>query len=111
MKDFYDKPSKKRAEYSMPVLIPERNLTERTAYILQSYQTYNAMSNDKYRAGSLANKTESAGKWGSLEDIHNALHNLTGGIGDPNDQNGYGGHMASVPNSSFDPIFWLRKDP
>lgn len=109
MTQFYKFPGKKRPESSLPVLIHERNLTERTAYILQSYQTYGAMSNDKYRANPTLTKIESAENWGSLEDIHNAVHNLTGGIGDPKDPNGYGGHMASVPNSSFDPIFWLRK--
>ena len=92
---------------AFPPLIPERNLTERTAYILQAYQTYNAMSNDKYRAGS--KKIEDAARWGSLEDIHNAIHNLTGGTGVPNDRNAIKGHMASVPHSSFDPIFWLRE--
>ncbi|KAL9088475.1 MAG: hypothetical protein Q9165_006199 [Trypethelium subeluteriae] len=101
-------PSPERPEASLPPLIPERNLTERTAYVLQAYQTYGAMSNDKYRAQSAVERAENAGQWGSLEDIHNAVHNLTGGVGDVQDSNGYGGHMASVPNSSFDPIFWLH---
>ena len=102
MQDFYDRPSKNlpRPRHQ---LIPERNLTERTAYILQSYQTYGAMSNNDYRVSS-GTRAEKAENWGSLEDIHNAVHNLTGGTGKP-----YGGHMASVPNSAFDPIFWLRK--
>ncbi|KAL8790996.1 MAG: hypothetical protein Q9195_006070 [Heterodermia aff. obscurata] len=102
MTEFYEHPGK---EIAVP-LIPERNLTERTAYILQAYQTYNAMSNDAYRKG--AAKAEDAELWGSLEDIHNAIHNLVGGTGKPDDDNAFIGHMASVPNSAFEPLFWLH---
>ena len=105
--DFYEHPGKERPEYTLPPLVPERNLTERTAYILQAYQTYNAMSNDQYRKGSA--KAEDAELWGSLEDIHNAIHNLVGGIGQPGAENAIIGHMTSVPNSAFEPLFWLRE--
>ena len=35
--------------------------------------------------------------WGSLEDVHNAIHGITGG------------HMGKTQLSAFDPIFWLRE--
>jgi tyrosinase len=37
--------------------------------------------------------------WGSLEDTHNSVHDLTGGIG---------GHMGDPAVAAFDPIFWLH---
>lgn len=81
----------------------ERNLSERTAYLLKSYQRYGPMS---YNAvpqfpGDIpadAPNVKRAEVWGSLEDIHNAVHDYVGG----------GGHMGSVPTSAFDPIFWLH---
>ena len=57
------------------------------------------MSNNALRETPGFQKIEDATNYGSLEDIHNAVHNLVGG----------GGHMASIPVSSFDPLFWLRK--
>ncbi|KAF4337286.1 hypothetical protein FBEOM_8875 [Fusarium beomiforme] len=47
----------------------------------------------------------------SLEYIHNNVHNLAGGgnLTEPGVIGGYGlGHMADVPVSSFDPLFWLH---
>ena len=79
--------------------MPERNLTERTAWILQAYNTYIAMSNNALRATPGLQKIEDATNYGSLEDIHNAVHNLVGG----------GGHMSGIDVSAFDPLFWLRK--
>ena len=93
MKRLYSSPA---AVSSLPKLIPERNLTERTAWVLQRYNTYAAVSNNFFRTGSVVND---AANWGSLEDIHNAIHNLVGGDG----------HMAQIAVSAFDPIFWLRK--
>ena len=93
VRSFYDNPAP-RLE---PPVVPEHNLTERTAYILQAYKTYGAVSYNKFRG--IASKVEDAGKWGSLEDIHNVLHGLIGG----------GGHMSQIETSAFDPIFWLRK--
>lgn len=91
---FRDKPAKWLGE-----LDAERNLTERTAWILQSYKTYVAVSNNSFRATPGYKEVVDATNYGSLEDIHNAVHNLVGG----------GGHMSSVPVSAFEPIFWLRK--
>ena len=82
------------------MLNPERNLTERIAWILQAYNSYAAISNNKFRKGKDGKKIEDATNWGSLEDAHNAIHNLVGGVG---------GHMHEVAQSAFDPIFWLRK--
>ena len=93
---FYNRPS---TEKQFPVLNPERNLTERTAWILQAYNSYVAMSKNEFRKGKDGKEIGDAANWGSLEDIHNAIHSLVGGTG----------HMSSVPRSAFDPIFWLRK--
>ena len=95
---FYDDPPK--FSDKIPVLNAERNLTERTAWILQAYKSYVAMSKNEFRAGKDGKMVDDAANWGSLEDIHNAVHDLIGGTG---------GHMSSVPHSAFDPIFWLRK--
>ena len=94
----YDRPSTEKNQF--PVLEPERNLTERTAWILQAYKTYGAMNNNLFREDKKKNVIADAADWGSLEDIHNAVHNLVGGAR---------GHMSVVPRSAFDPIFWLRK--
>lgn len=101
MRAFYDRPSKS----GLPALEPERNLTERTVYVLFAYRTFPAVSSNAMRKDLDGNLVADAANWGSLEDIHNAVHNLTGGTGR------FGGHMANVPVSAFDPIFWLRKYP
>jgi Common central domain of tyrosinase len=67
------------------------NLTERVCYILQAYQRYGPFSNDAFSAGHPE-------IYGSVEDIHNSIHDETGGDG----------HMGGVPYSAFDPIFWLH---
>jgi tyrosinase len=94
IKIFYETPGKKW----LPPLNPERNLTERVSYILRAYQRYGPMSHNRYKSDNNDDKTKDAEIWGSLEDIHNAVHDLTGG----------GGHMGSIPISAFDPIFWLH---
>lgn len=88
MKHFYEDP--------FPNLQPEGNLAERTAWILQSYNTFPAISNNKLRDG-----LKDIENWGSLEDIHNTIHDLVGKKG----------HMNHIEVSAFDPIFWLRKCP
>ena len=95
MKLFYDHPS---TDLPKPPLIPERNLTERVAYVLLAYQNYGPMSNNIYRTAKENVSTANAENWGSVEDFHNAIHNLTGGDG----------QMGQIPLSSFDPIFWLH---
>ncbi|KAJ5267299.1 hypothetical protein N7478_010107 [Penicillium angulare] len=44
----------------------------------------------------------------SLEMIHNNIHEWTGGSGVRSDGTFTQGHMANVPVSSFDPIFWMH---
>lgn len=39
------------------------------------------------------------GTYSSLEDVHNEIHDETGGPG---------GHMASLEVSAFDPLFWVH---
>lgn len=95
MTNFYNSPD----QGGLPQLTPGRNLTERVVYILQKYNTFNAASSNKLRTGPNKETLADMPNWGSLEDIHNAVHNLMGG----------GGHMSRVPVSAFDPIFWLRK--
>jgi tyrosinase len=38
------------------------------------------------------------GTYNSLENIHNGIHTWVGGTG----------HMALIPWSSYDPIFWIH---
>ena len=57
------------------------------------------MSNNALRSVRGFKGAKDATNYGSLEDIHNTVHNLVGG----------GGHMAGIQVSAFDPIFWLRK--
>jgi len=97
MSNFYKHPETSR---QVPVLNPGRNLTERVVYILQAYSTYTAMSSNRLRTNKDGSVIPDKENWGSVEDIHNAVHNYMGGSG---------GHMASVPVSAFDPIFWLRE--
>jgi hypothetical protein len=75
----------------------ERNLSERVAYILKSYERFGPMSYNAFPrdARGEAGKAEI---WGSLEDIHNSVHGLIG----------HGGHMGKIPTSAYDPIFWLH---
>ena len=80
------------------VIPVERNLTERTVYILQGYSTFAAVSNNQLRKDDKGVAIPDKENWGSLEDIHNVIHDLSGG----------GGHMSSIARSAFDPIFWLR---
>ena len=75
---------------------PEKNLTERVIYILQSYERYGPFCHNDWPSGSPE-------KYGSIEDIHNTVHGITGG-GDKHIL----GHMSSFDYSAFDPIFWLH---
>ncbi|KAK2038005.1 Di-copper centre-containing protein [Colletotrichum somersetense] len=74
-----------------------KNLTERVMFILQSYRDFGSASHNRFnppKEPGQPNFTE----WGSIEDIHNAIHNYTGG----------GGHMSDPGIAAFDPIFWLH---
>ncbi|KAJ3538313.1 hypothetical protein NM208_g5955 [Fusarium decemcellulare] len=84
----------------------EINLRERVVYLLQSYELFKHVSYNLFLGeGPGKGQDESFVKgrgFGSLEDVHNALHNLTGGTGDTF------GHMNDPAKSAFDPIFWLH---
>ena len=68
-----------------------RNLRERVFYILSSYLRYGPFSNNAWNKGR-------PGIYGSLEGVHDTIHNKTGGEG----------HMGNVAYAAFDPIFWLH---
>ncbi|GKT56388.1 tyrosinase precursor [Colletotrichum tofieldiae] len=74
-----------------------KNLTERVMFILQSYRDFGSASHNRF------NPTEKPGQpnfaeWGSIEDIHNAIHTYAGGKG----------QMSDPTVAAFDPIFWLH---
>ena len=70
-----------------------KNLTERVLWILNAYTNYGAMCCNLFKG------SESGwNNWGSLEDVHNAVHNYVGNEG----------HMGSIDVSAFDPVFWLH---
>ena len=70
-----------------------KNLTERVFWILTAYTNFGAMCCNLFPG-----KESGWNNWGSLEDIHNAVHSYVGN----------GGHMGSIAISSFDPVFWLH---
>ncbi|EXJ76536.1 uncharacterized protein A1O5_01044 [Cladophialophora psammophila CBS 110553] len=88
-----------------PRLNPERNLTERTAYVLFAYRTFPTVSSNRMRQDTKGNIVDDVASWGSLEDIHNSNHNLTGSLG------GSGGYMANAPMSAFDRLsaIWQKR--
>ena len=75
-----------------PHELPEKNLSERTLYILQSYLRFGPFSHNAFAAGHPE-------VYGSMEDIHNRVHTLSGG---PK------GNMSGIEHSAFDPVFWLH---
>lgn len=107
MKRFYEDPSTEdglpvpATWDGLPIFIPEANLAEHTAWVLQAYKTFPAMSNNELRQSKVGKNVEDRTNWGSLEDIHNTVHVLVGS----------GGHMSGIERSAFDPIFWLRECP
>ncbi|KAK1596707.1 uncharacterized protein LY79DRAFT_667261 [Colletotrichum navitas] len=74
-----------------------KNLTERVVFILQSYRDFGAASHNRFNPPEEPGQPDFS-EWGSIEDIHNAIHNYTGG----------GGHMSDPAIAAFDPIFWLH---
>ncbi|TQN70844.1 Tyrosinase [Colletotrichum shisoi] len=74
-----------------------KNLTERVLFILQSYQDFGAASHNRFNPPEKPGQPDFA-EWGSIEDIHNAIHTYSGG----------GGHMGDPTVAAFDPIFWLH---
>ncbi len=68
------------------------SLRRNVSLILLSYHQFDAFSNNQWRGNN------TPGTYGSLEDMHNEIHDKTGG----------GGHMSALEVSAFDPIFWLH---
>ncbi|KAK0377149.1 hypothetical protein CLIM01_05497 [Colletotrichum limetticola] len=68
------------------------NVSERITFLLQSYEDFGGVSNNEYFGSPKTRFND----WGSIEDVHNAVH-------------GYiGGYMGDVDIAAFDPIFWLH---
>jgi tyrosinase len=96
-----------KIQYDKRTLIKtEINLAERLVYILQSYNSFSQVSENKLEdtdRGEGQDESFVKGRgFGSLEDIHNTLHTYTGGTGD------YVGHMRRPKYAAFDPIFWFH---
>ncbi|KAF9775275.1 hypothetical protein IL306_006642 [Fusarium sp. DS 682] len=93
----------------------EGNLRERVVYLLKSYSVFDQVSHNQWdskrkpRLDSQGRPSTTSGQgFGSIEDIHNALHTLVGGQGRDAFNRRRTGHMSRVPISAFDPIFWLH---
>ena len=68
------------------------SLRNNVSLILLSYKQFDAFSNNEWL------RNGQAGTYGSLEDIHNEIHDKTGG----------NGHMSALEVAAFDPVFWLH---
>lgn len=68
------------------------SLTDKVYFLVARQSNYGPFSNTGFPI-ELRN-----GSYDSLESIHNQVHGLVGG----------NGHMAYVPFSTFDPLFWLH---
>ena len=69
-----------------------KTLTDKVYYLVARQSDYAPFSNTGFPA------ERRNGSYDSLESIHNQVHGLVGG----------NGHMAYVPFSTFDPLFWLH---
>ncbi|CCC07895.1 unnamed protein product [Sordaria macrospora k-hell] len=82
-----------RDERIAPILQNElASLRSNVSLLLLSYKDFDAFSYNRW------DPNMSPGDFGSLEDVHNEIHDRTGG----------NGHMSSLEVSSFDPLFWLH---
>ncbi|KAK0734565.1 common central domain of tyrosinase-domain-containing protein [Lasiosphaeria miniovina] len=76
-----------------PILSNElASLRSNVGLLLLSYKNFDAFSFNQW------DTSTSPGEYGSLEDVHNEIHDRVGG----------GGHMSSLEVSAFDPFFWLH---
>ncbi|KAK3393358.1 common central domain of tyrosinase-domain-containing protein [Podospora didyma] len=76
-----------------PILANElASLRNNVGLLLLSYKNFDAFSFNRWDTNT------NPGDYGSLEDVHNEIHDRTGG----------GGHMSSLEVSAFDPFFWLH---
>lgn len=77
----------------VPILANELpSLRSNMSLLLLSYKDFDAFSFNRWDTSTNMNA------YGSLEDVHNGIHDRVGG----------GGHMSSLDASAFDPIFWLH---
>ncbi|KAK3309791.1 uncharacterized protein B0T15DRAFT_545814 [Chaetomium strumarium] len=77
-----------------PILANElASLRSNVGLLLLSYTNFDAFSYNRW------DPSANPGDFGSLEDVHNEIHDRTGGDG---------GHMSSLETSAFDPLFWLH---
>ncbi|KAM7200214.1 tyrosinase [Naviculisporaceae sp. PSN 640] len=60
--------------------------------LLLSYKNFDAFTYNGF------NPDTSPGEYGSLENVHNVIHDLVGGRG----------HMSYLATSAFDPVFWMH---
>ena len=67
-------------------------LHDGTYQLLSSEPNYAIFSNTAYTDDDVSGHQ-------NIENLHNGIHAFVGGTG---------GHMSSIPFSSFDPIFWLH---
>ncbi|KAG7292775.1 hypothetical protein NEMBOFW57_002817 [Staphylotrichum longicolle] len=76
-----------------PILANElASLRSNVGLLLLSYTNFDAFSYNRW------DPNTRPGEFGSIEDVHNEIHDRTGG----------GGHMSSLEVSSYDPLFWLH---
>lgn len=82
-----------RDERIAPILANElASLRNNVSLLLLSYKDFDAFSYNRW------DPNTNPGDFGSLEDVHNEIHDRTGG----------NGHMSSLEVSAFDPLFWLH---
>ncbi|KAK3395387.1 tyrosinase precursor [Sordaria brevicollis] len=82
-----------RDERIAPILANElASLRNNVSLLLLSYKDFDAFSYNRW------DPSLNPGDFGSLEDVHNEIHDRTGG----------NGHMSSLEVSAFDPLFWLH---
>lgn len=67
-------------------------LRSNVGLLLLSYKNFDAFTYSGF------NPDTSPGEFGSLENVHNVIHDLVGGRG----------HMSSLATSAFDPLFWMH---
>ncbi|KAK4129080.1 Monophenol monooxygenase [Parathielavia appendiculata] len=76
-----------------PILANElASLRSNVGLLLLSYTNFDAFSFNAW------DPSTNPGEFGSVEDVHNEIHDRIGG----------GGHMSSLEVSSYDPFFWLH---
>ncbi|CAK7220176.1 hypothetical protein SBRCBS47491_004101 [Sporothrix bragantina] len=68
------------------------SIQQRLYNLFSNYQNFSTFSNEAWIP------TSSSAKYDSLESLHDTIHSLTG----------LQGHMAWIPFSAFDPIFFLH---